>query len=408
MALRKLWVLAYRDLWRNRRRTLLTMIAVALGLALLMVMNGFIAGILDDSIQNSIRLNTGHVQLRAASYNEEELSLRRTELLSEPTSLAERAALVPGVQAATPVLWAGVIAATPADSAGLRLYGIDPASPIYEPIRSAMITGEFLAADDRSGILIGERLAASLNTGVGGRVALTVVDADGRADEGIFVVRGLFATGIPSYDDGAVLMPLDRAQAFTSSPRRASAVIILLHDAADTAGVAALLSAPGLAVRTWQDLNRLLLEGMQTGMAFYVILDAIVIMIVAVILANTLLMSVFERIREMGILSALGMKGRQLMLMFLLEAAILGVFGLAIGAVIGSLGVGYLATVGIPIGAAASVGGSGIALSSSVYARFVPDLFAAIALAMLLIILVAALYPAWYAARLEPVAALRG
>ncbi len=407
MALGRIWVLAYRDLWRNPRRSQLTMLAVALGLALLMVMNGFIAGILEESLQNSIRLNTGHVQVRAAGYNEEELSLRGSELLAEPEALAARAAALPGVRAAAPVLWAGAIAATPADSARLRLYGIDTASPIYEPIRSAMVAGEFLSADDRGGILIGDRLAASLGTGVGERVALTVVDADGQALEGIFTVRGAFATGIPSYDAAAVLMPLARAQAFTNSPRRASAVIIVLHRRADTAAVAAALGGPGLAVYTWEDLNRLLLDTMQTGMAFYMILDAIVILVVAVILANTLLMSVFERIREMGILSALGMKGRQVMQMFLLEATLLGLAGLLLGALIGAAAVGYLAVVGIPIGAAAAVGGSGVAISASVHARFVPGTFAALAAAMLGIILVAALYPAWYAARLEPVEALR-
>lgn len=407
MALGRIWVLAYRDLWRNPRRSQLTMLAVALGLALLMVMNGFIAGVLEESLQNSIRLNTGHVQVRAAGYNEEELSLRRSELLAEPEALAARAAALPGVRAAAPVLWAGAIVATPADSARLRLYGIDTTSPIYEPIRSAMVAGEFLAADDRGGILIGDRLAASLGAGVGERVALTVVDADGQALEGIFTVRGAFATGIPSYDDAAVLMPLARAQSFTNSTRRASAVIIVLHRRADTAAVAAALGGPGLAVYTWEDLNRLLLDTMRTGMAFYIILDAIVILVVAVILANTLLMSVFERIREMGILSALGMKGRQVIQMFLLEATLLGLAGLLLGALIGAAAVGYLAVVGIPIGAAAAVGGSGVAISASVHARFVPGTFAALAAAMLGIILVAALYPAWYAARLEPVEALR-
>jgi putative ABC transport system permease protein len=127
-----------------------------------------------------------------------------------------------------------------------------------------------------------------------------------------------------------------------------------------------------------------------------------------VIIANTLLMSVFERIREMGILAALGMKGRYLMQMFLLEAAGLGLAGIAVGIVLGSVGVAYLATVGIPLGdQVASVGGSSLALGTTVHARFVPGTFAGLSLAMLLIVSLASLYPAWYAARLEPVVALR-
>lgn len=409
MPLTKLWVLAYRDLGRNRRRSLLTLIAVALGLALLIVMNGFIAGITNESLENSIRLRTGHVQIRASSYNDEELSLQWRDLITSPDELVARARALPAVQAAAPVLWAGGYIATIDDSIGMQIYGIDTTSPVYDPIRSAMVEGTFLAADDRSGIIIGKALADSLNTQVGRDVSLTVVDADGRATEGIYTIRGLFATGIPSYDDSAALMPLSKAQAFTNTENRASAIIILLNNQAETEQVAAALQGPERSIVTWRDLNEVFLQAMQTGMSFYLILDAIVILIVAVIIANTLLMSVFERIREMGILSAVGMKGHQLMQMFLLEATCLGGAGVVLGIVIGLAGVGYLATAGFSISnEMAASGGSGIALGSTIHAQFVPGTFAGLSFATLAIIVLAALYPAWYAARLEPVVALRG
>ena len=128
-------------------------------------------------------------------------------------------------------------------------------------------------------------------------------------------------------------------------------------------------------------------------------------LIVAVVIANTLLMAVFERIREMGILAALGMKGRQIMLMFLFEAATLGLAGIVVGVGLGSAGVWYLATVGIYIGDIASTVNS-FALGTTMYGRFVPDTFASLSLWTLVIILLASLYPAWFAARLEPVEAL--
>src|SRR5215207_3916919 len=110
-------------------------------------------------------------------------------------------------------------------------------------------------------------------------------------------------------------------------------------------------------------------------MSFYVVLDVIVMVVVAVVISNTLLMAVFERIREMGILAALGMKGRQIMLMFLLEAATLGIAGVVVGVVLGSAGVAYLATVGIYIGDVASSAGT-MAVGSTIYAHFVPTTFA--------------------------------
>jgi ABC-type antimicrobial peptide transport system permease subunit len=131
-----------------------------------------------------------------------------------------------------------------------------------------------------------------------------------------------------------------------------------------------------------------------------------VILVVAVIIANTLLMAVFERVREMGILAALGMKGRQIALMFLLEAAMMGLVGVVLGIMLGLAGVGYLATVGIPIGDVGSLA-QGVAIGSTMYARFSASGVVALSLWTLIITLLASLYPARYASRLEPVEALR-
>jgi ABC-type lipoprotein release transport system permease subunit len=406
MALAKLWIMAYRDLGRNRRRSILSLIAVALGLALLIVLNGYIAGVLEDTMQNDIRLRSGHVQIRALSYAEEQGGLRWEDLLDQPEALAAEARALPQVMAAAPVLWATGILNTRDDSAGLRIYGIDTTSPIYAPIQDALVAGSFLTADDRSGILVGARLAKMLGIQLNQDVNLTIINADGEPDEALFTVRGLFATGVPSYDQNALFMPISKAQAFTRTDNHASAIVMLLHRQADADLVAATLAAPTVVTLTWRDLNQVMLQAMETGMSFYIVLDGIVMLVVAAVIANTLLMAVFERIREMGILAALGMKGRQIMLMFLMEAAILGLAGIAVGVLLGSAGVGYLATAGIPVGDMGT-SASGIALSSVIRARFVPVTFAWLSFWTLVIILLASLYPAWFAIRREPAAALR-
>lgn len=407
MAIGKLWVIAFRDLGRNRRRSFLSLLAVALGLALLMMLNGFIAGVTDEALQNSIRLRTGHVQLRAASYTEEKVSLQWKDLLANPDELVARARALPEVKAAAAVLWVGAILNTSDEAVGLQLIGIDPTSTLYVPIQTGLVAGEFLTADDRTGVLMGKRLADSLGVAVGQKVNLAIVNADGQPDEGNFTIRGLFVSGVASYDESAVLLPLARAQAFTRTTGHASALIMLLHQQEDAAKVAAALQSPGIVALPWQALNQLFLQTMQTALRFYTVLDAIVMLIVAVIIANTLLMAVFERIREMGILAALGMKGRQIMQMFLFEAAILGLAGISVGILLGSLGVLWLARVGIPIGDAAATTTT-IALGGVMHARFVPTTFAWLALWTFVITLLASLYPAWFAARLEPVQALHG
>ena len=405
MAFGKLWVIAYRDLGRNRRRTIFTLIAVALGLALIVTLNGFVAGVWDDALQNNIRLNTGHVQVRSDSYEEEKLSLKWEDLLENTGELAANANAFGEVESAAPVLRASAILNTIDDSAGLQLRGIDPVSPLYEPIREGMVAGEFLSADDRGGILIGRRLADELGLEVGRDANLSIVNADGQADEGIFTIRGVFDTGVASYDEHSVFMPLSRAQAFAATGDRASAIVILLYDADDADQVAAALESQGTTALTWNEMNQVLIQTFTMGAGFYVILYAIVMLVVAVVIANTLLMSVFERIREVGILASMGMKGRQIMTMILIEAVILGVIGIVIGVMVGSGFVAYLATVGFDAGSMSSAV-EGIAMSSTMYARFVPGAFLSLSAWTLFVILLASLYPAWFAARLEPVDAL--
>ncbi|MFN3333992.1 MAG: ABC transporter permease, partial [Caldilinea sp.] len=156
---------------------------------------------------------------------------------------------------------------------------------------------------------------------------------------------------------------------------------------------------------TWRDLNAVFLDTIGAAMSFYIIFDAIVMLIVAVIISNTLLMAVFERIREIGILASLGMKRGQIMRMMLFEASIIALAGIAVGIVLGLLGVYFLTQNGFVMGEMAAAAGN-MPISNVVYARFVPDTFAWLALWTFIVALVASLYPAWFAARLEPVRAL--
>jgi len=392
-------------LTRSRRRTFFTLLAVALGLALLIVLNGFIAGVVNDALQNSIRLQTGHVQVRAASFPDDKRSLQWQDLVDQPAAIVAQAAAMPEVAAAAPVLWADTVLNTSRESVGLQLFGIDVASSLYDPIRTSLVAGDFLAANDRSGVLMGKRLADSLELQLGATVSLATIDANGQPQEALFVIRGLFDSGVLVYDEGTIFMPLEKAQAYTLTGDRASAVVLLLHDKDSADKVAAALTAPGLQVQTWRELNAFFIQTMDTAMSFYMFLDVIVMLIVAVIIANTLLMAVFERIREMGILAALGMKRRQVMQMMIFEASIIALAGVVVGAILGLLGVAFLTQNGFVMGEMAGVA-STIPMSAVLYASFDLVTFAWLALWTFIIALLASLYPAWFAARLEPVEAL--
>jgi ABC-type lipoprotein release transport system permease subunit len=403
----RLWKIAIRDLGRNKRRSVLTLVAVGLGLALLVVTSGLMEGAVQGSIENNIRVRTGHVQARAESYDEDKVSLKWEDLLEDPQGLAAQAQALADVRAATPVLWASGILVTGEESVGVRVFGIDPLSDVSAPFREGVVAGQFLVPDDRSGIVIGQRLAKSLGVTAGDDIGLLVNTSDEQPDEATFTIRGLYDTGIPAYDETTVFLPLDKAQAFTRAGERASAIVALLHDQDHADRVASALRAPGLDVLTWNDMNQVILQAVEMSTGILYLMYLVVLAVVAVVIANTLLMSVFERMREMGILAALGMKGRQIMAMFVMEAGTLGVIGIILGIILGSLGVYYLATEGWHIGEMANMATAEVAYGETIYASFAWSDTVSLSIASLVITLLASLYPAWFAARMEPIDALR-
>jgi ABC-type lipoprotein release transport system permease subunit len=403
----KLWRIAIRDLGRNKRRSALTLIAVMMGLALVIALHGFEMGAIQGSIDDNIRVQTGHLQVRGASYEQDKVSLKWEDLLEEPLGLAAQAQMLAEVRAAAPVLWASGILGTVEESVGVRVFGIDPLAETAAPFQEDLV-GEFLAPDDRGGVLISQRLADNLGLAAGDDVSLLINTSGEQPDEATFTIRGLYDTGLPAFDEATIFLPLAKAQAFTRAGERASAVVVLLHDREDADTVAAALHAPGLELLTWRDLNQLMVEGMESAMGFLYMIYLIVLAIVAVVVANTLLMSVFERTREMGILAALGMKGRQIMAMFVLESATLGAIGVILGVLLGSLGVYYLATEGVYLGdLSASAASVDIAYGETIYARFQWADTAVLSAVCWIIMLLASLYPAWFATRKEPIDALR-
>ncbi len=126
----------------------------------------------------------------------------------------------------------------------VNVTGIDPGSGFHDPIREGIIAGQYLEVDDRDGVLIGDKLAEDLGVSAGSKISLLVNTSDGKTDEDIFTVRGVFSTGIVSYDAGTVYMPLSKAQAITNAGDRISAVILLTEDTETADPVAASLRGP--------------------------------------------------------------------------------------------------------------------------------------------------------------------
>ena len=398
--------LAYRNLGRHRRRSLLSALALALGTALLMFIAAFFQGEMRSSMETTLKLNTGHLQVRDEDYDPDKLSVAWEYLIENPDQAAAQIESLDPVLAATPRLLASGIVSVRDESAGVQIMGIVPESEANAPYRDGIVSGEFITDDDREGIIIGLPLAESLGLSAGDSINLLVNTSDGDVDEQQFTVRGIFTTGTSAWDKGVVFLPLAKAQAFARAENHASMIFILLKDRERADEVAAAIQGEGVVVKTWTQMNELLVLVEDFSNAYLAVINLIVLGVTATVIVNTLLMSVFERTREIGILSAIGMKGRQVIALFLAEASLLAFGGIGAGALAGWALSAYFGKVGVYFG---DLGiGEQMLLEDRIYTYLTLDSAVSLIVTAFLVTVLASLYPARMASRMEPVEALRG
>jgi len=401
----QLFRMAFRDLGRNKRRSLLSALAISMGMSLLLLMASVLAGEMRGALQNTIQLQSGHLQVRAASYDEDKVSLAWEDLIENPGGLVQQIKSIPQVVVATPRLFASGIVTLGENSRGVRVIGFDPDSPASQPISTGMIAGEFLKPDDREGVLIGKPLADKFGLQPGQSLSLLVNTSNGTVDEQLVTIRGIYSTNTVAYDESTVFMPLAKAQTFTGAGDHASTIFVMLQDREQADTVAAAIRSPGYQVLTWQKMNELIVQTEQFAGAYMVLFYLIVLGITATVVINTLIMAVFERTREIGILAAIGMKARRIMAMFLAEAGLIATGGVIGGLILGGLMVAYFTRYGIYIG---NFGLTGILMNDRIYSFLTLRDTISLTITTYVVTLIASLYPAMLAARMEPVAALHG
>lgn len=402
----QIFKMALRDLMRNRRRSFFSALALGLGLGLLLLIASFFRGEMRGAMNTAINLQSGHLQVRVKTYDETKTSLAYEDLIENPQQVAAKIASLSPIKVATPRLFASGYVAAGNQSIGVRIVGVDPASDANDPYRKGLVSGEFIQADDREGVLMGKVLADKLNLKPGDKITLLANTSNGDVDEQGFLVRGTYSTRTPAFDETVLLMPLAKAQAFTQAGNRASTIFILLKDQDQYLAVSEALKAnTQYVVLNYLELNELLAQTEQLSSGYIYLIYMIVLAVTATVIINTLIMAVFERTREIGILSALGMKSPQIMAMFFVESALLAFGGIVIGLVLGGLMVYYATTVGFYIG---NMGLSGILIGERIYAYLTVNDTIMLTVITLIISLLAALYPALLAAQMEPVEALRG
>jgi ABC-type lipoprotein release transport system permease subunit len=398
--------MSLRNLARNKRRSALSAIAIAIGTALLLFMSATIRGEMRGALDLTINLRTGHLQIHTEDYKNENMSLKRVDMIEAPLEISNQIEGIAQVKAASPRLFASGIVAFKNETIGVQVIGIDPPSAANAIYREGLVKGEFLTADDREGVLIGLPLAESLDLGPGDSIDLIINTSEGDTDEQRFTIRGVYTTDTPGYDKATIFMPLEKAQTISRTENYASMIYILLYEMDDTAAVKEAIQAPGYIVEDWEELNKLIILVEQLSNAMMIFFNLMVLGVTSTVIMNTLLMAVYERTREMGILGALGMKSRQVKALFLTEATLLAIGGVIIGLAIGVPLVLYYAQVGFFLGDMGISANSSFLFGNSIYPYPTIGDAVSVSIAALLVTILSGYYPASQASKLEPVEAL--
>ncbi len=403
------WQMAWRNVWRYRRRSLLTVMTVALGLTFDILMRAIGDGFHEQMVDNSVRAEIGHIQIHRSGYRRDP-SLGKT--LPDMALLQQVIPQTPHLRGCSFRVLGDGLASTAENSAGVTVIGIVPEDERrVTTIDRAVVAGAYLKEGTSRPVLIGERLSQSLGARLEDKVVLMVQAADGSLGGQLFRVAGIFRSGSPELDRGVVYLLKQDAQSLFSLGDRVTEAALLLDSSGAVAQakrfLTARLAGQPVEVLPWYVVEPFLQQFIELDDAFFYIIVAILFVVISVGILNTVMMSVFERVREFGVMMALGTRPRQVVRLVMQEAAVLALLGVVLGALLGSAATVLFAHIGIDLSRYAA-GASALGITTTVvYPVLTVKNLAFSNLSVFVVVVVVALYPAVKAAGLRPVEAIR-
>ncbi|MFH2218852.1 MAG: ABC transporter permease [Pseudomonadota bacterium] len=400
--------IAWRNIWRNPRRTTVILLAVIIGVWNMIFLGALTRGMEEGMIQNGISTLTGHIQVHKKGYRSDPVV---ENSMTDPGTVdaALEKVLPPGARWA-PRVRVTAIAGNARHTGGITLVGIDPDREAgISFIGNAVTRGRYLTEDDVHGIVVGKALVDKFETKMGRKLVLMCQAADRDVASRAFRIVGIFTAEMEATEKQYVFVTLSAAQQMLKLKNGISEIAILLPDHRDNARVNAelkeMLPRDEYEADTWQELLPILTAYLEISDGFIYIWYIVVFIAMGFGIVNTTLMAIFERIREFGLLKSLGMKPGKIVMDVLLESFLLLVTGTAVGNLLAFLSVLALSGPGIDLSALAA-GAEFAGISRMLYPVIhVKDVIVANLVVMVLGLLVS-LYPAAKAARFTPVEAL--
>lgn len=400
--------LGLRNLLLYPMRTGLTVLGLAVGIAALTFLSAMNDGWLQNMKENFVLTQMGHVQVHSKGF---EQSRRISDHMHDVKAVRHALRNMPNIQAWTPRIRVSGLASAAGANASVLVSGIDPenekkVSRLYGFVQQ----GEWLQEGDKRGVLLGDVLADHLGVGLGDKVVLMAASPEGDIASEVFRVRGLIHSGVMDVDNLLALVPISMAQHWLGLGKGVTDVVIRADAFTSVDGIVnnlkQALDTSDFEVLRWQEIDPMAEQWTIFAEVYTWIVLLVVIIVVLAEVLNTMLMSMYDRVREFGLMGALGTGQRQLFAMVVCETLVLVAMGGALGFLLGAAASLYFGHYGLDLSQYATAF-SFMYMSPIVYPELTFNGCARILIAAMVGAILAGLYPAWKASRLNPATAMR-
>lgn len=396
-------------MWRNKLRSLVIIMAISAGLTGGIFTVALYNGMTDQKLRTAIDIQTAHLQVHASGFRQNKdirLYLKNSE------AIISTLGSTPSLKAMAPRLVATAMAATSNANTGVQLNGVVPEQEkAVSTIYTFITEGNYFQEEKRNQMLISARAAKKLKVGLNGKVIITMQDFHGEIVGAAFRVSGIFRTTHSMFDDANIFVRKRDLERVLSMEGKINEIAIRLDDIEAVPTVQQYLqdqfSADETDIQSWREIQpELAYINDATWQMNYLIL-IIILLALAFGILNTMLMAIFERIKEIGVLMAVGMSKGRIFAMIIMETVFLSLTGAAVGMLVSAWLVYVTGKSGINLSMFAQ-GLETFGLSSMVYPQLEPQFYVTLAIMVIIAALLSSLYPAIKALKLKPVEAIHG
>ncbi len=401
-----LFKIAWRNLWRNKRRSIIVLASIIVGVASLFLYSTISDGFAMQMLENQISFHTSHIQIHKKGYENNKNVHKVIPNPEKVENVLQKSSFIKSYSKRVMVY--GLLSSA-STSSGAAIIGIEPnKEKIITNIHKKIIKGSYLGTG-KNEIVIGQKMAEKLDVTIGDKVVTVVSDVNGHVANELFRVVGIFKTGSAVFDRTFIYIPIKTAQKTLGMGKNINEFAMITKDEKKTSlyKKELLKKIDGeYEVLTYQELLPLIMKYIEIFDQMIYIIYMVIYIAVLFGIINTMLMSVFERVQEFGVLMSIGMKNRKIFSMVLQEAFVLGFFGTIIGFAIGLLFYLLLSHTGVDL-SIYNDSLSSFGLGSVIYPQMNLSIIINSIVIMPLATVVGAIYPARKAIKLQPTDAMR-